>query len=236
MINFAHRGFKGKYPENTKLAFSEAIKTGANGIELDVHLTKDGQLVVIHDETLDRTTDGSGLVCDNSLCELKKLNASKLYPKYDRQEIPTLKEYFEFIKNFDIVTNVELKNSIIDYKNIEELTYDLIREYDLEDKVIISSFNHESLVRFKELDENIKCGVLEDAKLYKAWDYVKSLEMDYFHPMNFTVDQKIADKCMEYGIGLNIWFGVSDYDYSKCLKYQPTGLITDYPDRVNNLM
>lgn len=73
MINYAHRGFKGKYPENTMLAFKKAIEAGANGIELDVHLTRDGELVIIHDESLERTTDGFGLVCEKSLAELKAL-------------------------------------------------------------------------------------------------------------------------------------------------------------------
>ena len=80
MLNIAHRGFKGAYPENTMLAYEKAVETGADGIEFDVHLTKDGELVIIHDETLERTTDGKGLVKDKTLYELKKLNASKGYP------------------------------------------------------------------------------------------------------------------------------------------------------------
>lgn len=93
MINFAHRGYKGKYPENTMLAFKKDIEAGASGIELDIHLTKDGQLVIIHDECLERTTNGSGLVCEKSLAELKKLSASKLYKGLERQRIilPILK-------------------------------------------------------------------------------------------------------------------------------------------------
>lgn len=110
----------------------------------------------------------------------------------------------------------------------------MIKEFALEDKIIISSFNHESLVRFKEIDLNIKCGVLEGSKLYKPWDYVKKLEMEYYHPNNFTLDQRMADKCRDYKIGLNIWFAVSEYDYSQYLKYEPKGMITDFPDRVNN--
>ena len=236
MLNFAHRGFKGKYPENTMLVFGKAVEAGACGIEFDVHLSKDGELVIIHDETLERTTDGKSLVCEKTLEELKKLNASKLYPDFEVQRIPTLREYFEFAKDKEIITNIELKNSIIDYEGIEEKVYEFINEYNLSEKIIISSFNHESLVRFKNIDPNIKCGVLESSRLYKPWEYVKNLGMEYYHPMNFVVDGEVIKKCRENNIGLNIWFGQSEFDYSLYVKDGVTSLITDYPDRVKEII
>lgn len=236
MINFAHRGFKGKYPENTMLAFKKAIEAGADGIEFDVHLSKDGEIVIIHDETLERTTDGSGLVGEKTLAQLKKLNASKDYPDYQVQRILTLREYFDFAKDYDIITNIELKTSIIDYPGIEEKVYKVIKEYDLAEKIIISSFNHNSLVNFKKLDQNIKCGVLESSKLYEPWNYVKNLGMEYYHPLNFTVTKEVAEKCAQNNVGLNIWFGISDYDYSRYLKYNPNGLITDNPQKIKNIL
>ena len=122
MLNIAHRGFKGKYPENTMLAFEKAIEAGADGIEFDLHLSKDGELVIIHDESLERTTDGKSLVCEKTLEELQKLNASKLYPGCEIQRIPTLREYFEFAKDKQKITKIGLKNSSIDYEGIEEKT------------------------------------------------------------------------------------------------------------------
>lgn len=236
MINFAHRGFKGKYPENTMLAFKKAIEAGADGIEFDVHLSKEGELVIIHDETLERTTDGEALVCEKTLEQLQKLNASKLYPDCEIQKIPSLREYFEFAKDKEIITNIELKNSIIDYRGIEEKVYELIKEYDIAEKIIISSFNHQSLVKFKNIDSKIKCGVLESSRLYKAWEYVKNLGMEYYHPMNFVVDKEMAEKFAENDIGLNIWFGKADYDYSQYLPLNPSGLITDYPNKVKEFL
>lgn len=236
MLNFAHRGFKGKYPENTMLAFKKAVEIGADGIEFDVHLSKDGELVIIHDETLERTTDGKSLVCEKTLEDLKKLNASKLYPDCEIQRIPTLREYFEFAKDKEIITNIELKNSIIDYEGIEEKVYRLIEEFGLAEKIIISSFNHESLVRLKNIDPNIKCGVLESSRLYKPWEYVKNLGCEYYHPMNFVVDDELVKKCKDYNIGLNIWFGQSEFDYSLYVKDGVTSLITDYPDRVREII
>lgn len=236
MLNIAHRGFKGAYPENTMLAYEKAIETGADGIEFDVHLTKDSELVIIHDETLERTTDGKGLIKDKTLQELKKLNASKGYLSCEVQTIPTLREYFDFVKNKDIITNIELKTSIIRYEGIEKKVYDLINEYGMKDKIIISSFNHNSLIKMKEIDREIKCGVLESSRLYKPWEYVKNMGMEYFHPLNFTINEEIAEKFLENNIGLNIWFGKADYDFSKYLDLNPTGLITDFPDRVNDLL
>ncbi|EGC82850.1 glycerophosphodiester phosphodiesterase [Anaerococcus prevotii] len=236
MLNIAHRGFKGAYPENTMLAYEKAIEVGADGIEFDVHLTKDSELVIIHDETLERTTDGKGLIKDKTLQELKKLNASKGYLNCKDQTIPTLREYFDFAKNKDIITNIELKTSIIRYEGIEKKVYDLINEYGMKDKIIISSFNHNSLIKMKEIDREIKCGVLESSRLYKPWEYVKNMGMEYFHPLNFTVNKEIAEKFLENNIGLNIWFGKADYDFSKCLDLGPTSLITDFPDKINDLL
>ena len=235
MLNFAHRGFKGLYPENTMLAFRKAVEIGADGIEFDLHLTKDGQLVIIHDELLDRTTDFKGLVKDYSLRELKKANASALFDQYS-EKIPSLEEYLSYIKDKDIITNIEIKNSIIDYPNIEEKMYEMVKAYGLLDKIIVSSFNHESLLRVKAIDKNVKCGILESSRMVKSWDYVKSLGCEYYHPMNFVVDEYIIQKFKENGIGLNIWFGQSEFDYSRYLTDGVTSLITDYPDRVKDLI
>ncbi len=232
MINFAHRGYSGLYPENTMLAFKKAIEIGASGIELDVHLTKDKEIVIIHDELLDRTTNGTGLVMDHTLKELKTLNASILFSQYDIQQIPTLREYFELLASTNLITNIELKNSVIDYPGLEKEVYNLIKEYDIADKIIISSFNHESLVRMKAIDKSIKCGVLESSRLHEPWNYIKNIGMDYYHPMNFVVTEELAYKCKSNNIGLNIWFGISKWSYNEYLKFNPVGLITDFPEKV----
>ena len=105
--NFAHRGYSGKYPENTMLAFRKAVEAGADGIELDVQLTRDGEPVIIHDELVDRTTDGTGRVKDFTLAELQALDASYIYTgQYGRNPIPTLREYCELVKDLPIVTNI----------------------------------------------------------------------------------------------------------------------------------
>lgn len=104
---WAHRGASGYAPENTMDAFRKAIEMKADGIELDVNLTKDGEVVVIHDEVLDRVSDGTGRVQDFTCNELKKFNFNKIHPEYEKEEIPTLEEVYQLIKPTDLTINVE---------------------------------------------------------------------------------------------------------------------------------
>nr|WP_263972611.1 glycerophosphodiester phosphodiesterase family protein [Thermoanaerobacterium thermosaccharolyticum] len=117
----AHRGDSKNAPENTLSAFKRAVEVGSDGIEIDVQLCKDGHLVVIHDERVDRTTDGIGYVKDYTLSELKRLSAGiKFGKKFADEKIPTLPEVFELLKNEDVLLNIEIKSGIISYTGIEE--------------------------------------------------------------------------------------------------------------------
>ena len=180
--NFAHRGFSGKYPENTLLAFSKAIEEGVDGIENDVHLTKDGVLVVMHDELVDRTTNGKGYIKDKTYEELAQLDASYIFKEHGPQKVPTLREYLELVKDTDIITNIELKTGVFEYTGIEQKVYDMLREFDMVDRIIISSFNHYSVLRMKAIDPAIKCGMLEESWLINAGAYVASTGVECFHP------------------------------------------------------
>ncbi len=139
---FAHRGASAYAPENTVEAFALAMEQGADGIELDVQMTKDGQVVVIHDETIDRVSDGTGAVRDYTLEELKKFHFSNHMENYENAAIPTLKEVLDLIKSSNMLLNIELKTGIYWYPNLEEKTMELVKEAGMEDRVIYSSFNH----------------------------------------------------------------------------------------------
>ena len=110
---WAHRGASGYVPENTLDAFQKAVEMGADGIELDVQMTKDGELVVIHDETIDRVSDGKGWVKDYTYAELKKFNFNKTHPEYEKEEIPTLEQVYLLIKPTKLMINVEIKTGIV---------------------------------------------------------------------------------------------------------------------------
>lgn len=148
---YAHRGASAYAPENTLPAFQLAEEQGADGIELDVHLTKDGELVVIHDEKLDRTTNGVGLVRDYTLAELKRFCADNGMPGFADARIPTLREVLEQVKPGRMLVNIELKTGILWYEGIEKKTLDLVAELGMQDRIIYSSFNHYSIAEVRRL-------------------------------------------------------------------------------------
>ena len=139
---WAHRGASGYAPENTLDAFRKAVEMGADGIELDVQMTKDGELVVIHDETIDRVSNGKGWVKDYTYEELKKFNFNKTHQEYTKEEIPTLEQVYRLIKPTNLTINVEIKTGIYFYPGIEEKLYLLEKEKGMQGKIIYSSFNH----------------------------------------------------------------------------------------------
>ena len=160
---WAHRGCSQRYPENTLLAFEKAagIK-GLVGIELDIQMTKDGEIVVCHDEKVDRTTNGTGYVKDYSVAELRKLDIK--YEETVRQQIPMMEEVLDLLKDrlsSGLKINIELKNSIIPYKGLEEKIVDLVYKKGVQDSVVYSSFYAKSLEKLKRLDANAELGILD---------------------------------------------------------------------------
>lgn len=229
----AHRGASAYAPENTMASFIKALEMNADGIELDVHMTKDKALVVCHDEKVDRTTDGEGFVKDFTLEEIKSLDAGSWFgEEFKGQRIPELREVLELIKDTDIMLNIELKNAPIIYAGIEKKTIDMISEYKMEDRVIISSFNHYSLIEVKRINSRIKTGVLYIAGLVEPWIYAKRLNADALHPIfyNLLVPDFVKG-CFENGIMINP-FTVDDEMYIAALvNLKINGIITNYPDR-----
>ncbi len=235
--NFAHRGFRSKYPENTLLAFQKAIEANCSGIEFDVHLTKDQEIVIIHDETLEGTTNGKGRVKDHTLRELKHLDASNTFhSQFGFQEIPTLKEYFELVKDLEIISNIELKTGVYDYPGIEEKVYDLIVEFGLQSKVIVSSFNHESIMRMKNVDQKIICGALFDTWTIHPENYVKEIGVECYHPVAYSLRKEIVHDLKSRGIIVNAWLGKEPVNFSELIEMGIDGIITDYPDVIDQLI
>ncbi|QLQ21145.1 MAG: glycerophosphodiester phosphodiesterase [Paracoccaceae bacterium] len=153
MLIYAHRGYSANYPENTLSAFEAALPY-VDGIELDVQLSKDGRLVVIHDETVDRTTNGTGWVKDMTLQELRQLKIDG----YER--IPTLEEVLGLIERSNVTLNIELKTDRYAYPGIERLAWFAVNEFELGDRVVFSSFNRETLVRMRDVAPVARLAVL----------------------------------------------------------------------------
>ena len=236
--NFAHRGYSSKYPENTLLAFRKAMETeGCDGIENDVHLTKDGEVVIIHDELLNRTcVNGTGLVRDYTLDELRRFDMSfRFAGKCEPQRIPTLREYFELIKDSKLVTNIELKTGIFEYEGIEKKVWDLIQEFEMKDRIIISSFNHYSVLRMKKLCPDMKCGLLTETWLYNAGHYTKELGIECLHPVFYNMTEDVVAEVKGQGIEINTWTVNEEKDIRTMMLRGVDTVIGNFPERVSRI-
>lgn len=227
---FAHRGYSGKYPENTMIAFKKALECGVDGIELDIQLTKDGEVVIIHDETIDRTTTGKGFVIDYTYEELEKFDASFKFKDLGFNKIPTLREYFQLVKDYDIVTNVELKTGINEYLGIEEKVWELIKEYNLEEKVIISSFNHFSVMRMKKIAPQLKYGFLSEDWIIDAGKYTHSHGVQCYHPRFNNLVPNVIKELKKYNLEINTWTVNLEEDMKYLYSNNIDVIITNYPE------
>lgn len=229
--NIAHRGASGNYPENTMLAFEKAVEIGCDGIETDIQLTKDNIPVICHDELVDRTTNGEGLLREYNYKELMKLDAGiKKSMNFSGLKIPTLEELLDFVRDKNLYINLELKNSIIEYEGIEEMVINKIYEYKIENNVILSSFNHNSMVKCKSIDSYIKTGLLYEGCIYNPVKYAFSTKADALHPDFHSLKSKIIKEIMGGGCEINT-YTVNDKKYMKWLiEMGVDGIITNYPE------
>ena len=235
--NYGHRGFSGRYPENTMLAFEKALEAGCEGIELDVHLTRDGELVIVHDETIDRTSDQKGWVKDLTYEELSQADFSYRYRgEVPFQKIPTLREYFDLVRDRDIVTNIELKTGVCEYPGIEEKVWALIREYDLADKLVISSFNHHSVMRMKAIAPSLVCGFLSETWILDAGAYVRDHGVECYHPQFYMLTEAETADLKAHGVRLNTWTVNEEADIRRMIRLGVDGIISNFPDRVADIL
>lgn len=186
---WGHRGASGYAPENTMTAFEKAVELGADGIELDVQLTKDGELVVIHDETIDRVSDGSGWVKDFTYAKLIKHNFNRTHTEYEHAQIPILEEVYALIKPTDLTINVEIKTGVVFYPEIEERVLDLTERMGLMERVIFSSFNHYSIQKIKEINPQAKTGMLYEDGIVNPVSYASYVPSPFSCPLG-TVSSK----------------------------------------------
>lgn len=211
-LNFAHRGWSGLYPENTLLAFQKAIELGVDGFEMDVQLSRDGEVVVFHDETLDRVTGYHGYLRDLTVSELKRLDASSGFRGlYGKNEIPTLREFLELVAPTELIVNMELKNNRQYYPRLEEKVIALVRAFGMEKRVIFSSFNNVSILRCRRLAPEIDAGFLwKGPVIGQAGQYCRSIN---------TVIIYDVDK--ETGVLTPLFHCKTSGDYPKAVAVMP---------------
>lgn len=232
----AHRGFSGKAPENTVAAFTLALDTGVSMIELDVQISKDDHVVVFHDATINRTTDGEGKVSDMTLEELKKLDAGSWFDvKYKDEKIPTLVEALELIAPKAWV-NIELKSTRVIRKadtQIADATVDVVREMDLLERVLFSSFNHKLMKYVKENEPAAHTGVifhpvLHFGRMPSALALPAGAEVFVCSKREVT-RKRIADAA-KHNIIIGVYGLENQEDIEQMLSVGIHVLVSDYPD------
>lgn len=229
---FAHRGFSARYPENTMIAFEKAIEVGADGVEFDVQLTSDGVPVIIHDEDLNRVAGDNAYVKDLTYAELSRRDVSYRFKgQVPKQRVPRLEEYFSLVRERDFITNIELKTAYWEYPGIEQRVIDLIDEYGLRGRVILSSFNHYTLLRAKAIAPEIPCGILYECRIAEPQDYVKRLGMEYLHPLYLFLNDRELKKYREAGVKASPWTVDREADMRYLLRQEAVfAIMTNTPD------
>lgn len=224
---FGHRGAMAYAPMNTLPAFALAIQQGAHGIELDVHRSRDGHPVVIHDFTVDHTTDGSGLVTSMTLAELKALDAGAWFaPQFTGVRIPTLDEVFESIGR-DVAVNVEIKAASDDSDGVEAIVAACIRRHAIAERVVLSSFNTVTLRRFRALMPEVPVGYLY------AQEHPAPLEEDAFeayHPFFQLITEQTVVAARDAGKLINAWTVNDPQEIAALARLGVHGIVTDAPD------
>jgi len=228
----AHRGSRGNRPENTLEAFQEALDVASDGIELDVHLSKDGEVVVIHDETVERTTSGKGFVKDLTLQQLKELDAGSWFdPKYNQARIPTLQEVLDLLaeNHFTGVLNIELKTDVFQYPAIEEKVLVLTEPFLARFSVIYSSFHYDTLKKIKALRGDSEIALLFSKKGKQQIYLGAGIPVEGWHP-KFSILRSLPP-FEQSKMPLRVWTVNRKVEMQVCLRRKIDSMITDYPER-----
>ncbi|MCM3743756.1 glycerophosphodiester phosphodiesterase [Sporosarcina luteola] len=231
---FAHRGASGDFPENTFAAFMEAARLPVFGVEFDVHMTADGELVVIHDELIDRTSDGTGYVKDMSLAELKKHDFGNWFsPDFQGETIPTLADVLDVFDSTHHKLNIEIKSDIFPYEGMVKKVLDVIESRQLESRVIISSFDHSAIQAVAKLNPRVETAALFMEVLVNPLDYLRKIPADALHLLFPAALRLSMAEVITSGMPVRT-FTVNDETHAKTLKQAGVqAIFTDYPEKMN---
>lgn len=230
---FSHRGVSAHYPENTMAAFTAASKLPITGIELDVHLTADRELVVIHDETIDRTSNGSGYVKDYTLQELRAFDFGSWFSaEFEDESIPTLGDVLELFAGTNHRINIELKTDVFPYDGIEALVIREIAAYQMTERVIISSFNHESIQMISQRAPYIEKAALFAEILVDFTSYTAQIPANAIHVNLPTAFRRSVQEALNEGTTVRV-YTVNDVENAKQLQQLGVqGIFTDDPEKI----
>ncbi len=230
---WAHRGASGYAPENTMEAFEKAIEMNADGIEIDVYFSLDGQIVICHDEKMDRVSNGQGNVTEYTLQELKNFDFGCKFYNGERKgiKIATLDELYSLYKTTNMIINVEVKSGS------EEMPLALVKkakEFGISDQIVYSSFNHLQLKRISDIDKTARIAPLYSGNWLNMDKYAEDMGAFAIHPVQsqILVFPDLVEKCHSKGIWVNPWTVNGETAIADMIAAGCDAIITNYPDRV----
>ncbi len=239
ILVIAHRGFSGNAPENTLTSFKRAMEAGSDVIELDVHLSKEGEVVVIHDDTLDRTTNGKGKVVDYTLKELKQFDAGLWFGnQFSGEKIPTLEEVLGLARG-RIRINIELKREGLGNYSVGDLANQALQEVQkmgMEEQVLFSSFDPSPLKRMREDHPRIQVAFLYNKDWNSPEEILGGSSFSILTCRKSVLNSSNISKAHQEGIKVNVYTLNTEEEMQQFLKIGVDGIITDYPDRLINVL
>jgi glycerophosphoryl diester phosphodiesterase len=231
VLNIAHRGASASFPENTLAAFGAAIEAGADMCELDVQMTSDGTLAVIHDDKVDRTTDGNGAVADFTLTQIRRFDAGiRFGTRFKGERIPTLEEVFDLV-NGCCGLNIELKAA-----GVETRVSELIRVRGAIGSSLVSSFDWEALARMRQMAPEIRVGPLASRWPARLLGAATEMKADAIHPQFDIVTEDLCVAAHSRGINVYAWTVDDPAVMRKLIADGVDGIMTNYPDRLAHLI
>lgn len=231
-VVFAHRGASKYAPENTIAAFELAVEQGADAIELDAKLSADGKVVVIHDQTVDRTTNGTGRVNKLTLSEMKEFDAGSFFDsKFSTERIPTLDEVFEIVGR-RIFINVELTNYASQNDELVPLVAEIVKRHGIQNNILFSSFAPANLRRARQLLPEVPVGLLALTGVMGALNrsrYFLNLSPKILHPYLADVNSRLVEREHERGRRVHVWTVNEEKDLRRMKELGVDGVFTDDP-------
>jgi len=236
VLRVGHRGARGHAPENTFASFKRGLELGASVVETDVHISRDGEVVVIHDHTVDRTTNGKGYVKDMTVAELKRLDAGAAFDAafdaagtYAGERIPTLAELLEWAKP-RVPLAIEIKNGPLYYPGLAAKVIGLLRRYDMLKQAILISFDHFVLREARIIDPEVTTGILYAGRLVDPIHAAREAGAAALHPQWAYVTPDLVEVAHAAGLAVSPWCP-NDVETLRWLDQMGVDSIgTDYPD------
>ncbi len=236
LLIIGHRGAPAAAPENTLPSFLLAAQTGAQMVELDVHLSKDGKVVVIHDEMLNRTTSGTGPVMARTLASLKRLDAGTAFsPQFAGTKIPSLEEVFTSLPR-RIGLNIELKTNIVNYPGLEAKVLSIVNRHRAQQRVIVSSFNWSSLNTLHRLEPQLRLGLLFNRLQPDLWAQASLLNAFSLHPALACTSSQLIWQSHSWGYRVFPWVVNNPAQVVELKTAGVDGVITDCPQAILQAM